>query len=306
MAGYVLRRMIYLVFQVLLVLSLMFIVFRLLPGDPARLVLGALATEEELIRFREMMGLNDPLLVQYLRYLMELSTGNLGVSTVYAQDVFVVILPRIWPTVRLMLSSLGLSVVIGVLVGVLTGVYPDSRWAKAIMGIWVAVLAIPNFWLGLILVQIFTLQLHLLPPIYTGTGLSMVLPVVAIAARLIALIARMTRSAVMEITNEDYVSFAQAKGLYQRAVVAKHILRPALPPIITMIGMQAGYLLGGSVVIENLFSYPGMGQLLLAAVNLRDYALMQGITLFFVMSFLSINLIVDLLYCLIDPRIRLE
>ena len=134
----------------------------------------------------------------------------------------------------------------------------------------------------------------------------MVLPTLAIASRLIALIARMTRSAVMEVANEDYVHFAQAKGLYQWVVVVRHILRPALPPIITMIGMQAGYLLGGSVVIENLFSYPGMGQLLLAAVSARDYALMQGITLFFVMTFLLINLLVDLLYSQVDPRIRLE
>lgn len=306
MPGYVLRRMIYLVFQVFLVLSLMFIIFRLLPGDPVRLVLGPLASEAEYNRYRVQMGLNDPMVVQYLRYLGELVTGNLGNSTSYSQSVTAVILPRIWPTVRLMLCSLGLAVSIGIPAGALTGVYPDSKGAKVIMSLWVALLAVPNFWLGLLLVQLFAVKFKLLPSIFAGTPLSMVLPTLAIASRLIALIARMTRSAVMEVANEDFVKFAQAKGLYQRKVVVKHILRPALPPIITMIGMQAGYLLGGSVVIENLFSYPGMGQLLLAAVNARDYALMQGITLFFVLVFLLINLMVDLLYSQIDPRIRLE
>ena len=306
MANYVLRRMIYLIFQVFLVLSLMFIIFRLLPGDPARLVLGPLASEAEYARYRMQMGLNDPISVQYLRYLQELMTGNLGSSTSYSQSVTAVILPRIWPTVRLMLCSLGLAVFIGVPAGVFTGIYPDSKVAKGIMGLWVALLAVPNFWLGLLLVQLFAVRLNLLPSIFAGTLLSMVLPTLAIASRLIALIARMTRSAVMEVANEDYVHFAQAKGLYQWAVVVRHILRPALPPIITMIGMQAGYLLGGSVVIENLFSYPGMGQLLLAAVSARDYALMQGITLFFVITFLLINLLVDLLYSQVDPRIRLE
>lgn len=306
MANYIVRRLIYLVFQVFLVLSLMFVIFRLLPGDPAKLVLGPLASEAEYSHYRESMGLNDPILVQYGRYLKDLATGDLGDSTSYAQNVASVIAPRIWPTVRLMLCSLGLAVLVGVPAGVLTGVYPNSKGAKILMGLWVALLAIPNFWLGLLLVQLFAVKLGVLPSIFSGTASSMVLPTLAIASRLIALIARMTRSAVMEVANEDYVQFAQAKGLRQGAVVVRHTLRPALPPIITMIGMQAGYLLGGSVVIENLFSYPGIGQLLLAAVNARDYALMQGITLFFVLAFLLINLLVDLLYSQIDPRITLE
>lgn len=306
MLKYVLRRILNLVFQVFLVVSIMFLLFRLLPGDPATLVLGPNATQTEVENLREMMGLNDNLFVQYARYLGNLLTGNFGYSMSYGQNVIRVILPRIWPTIQLMLCSVGVAVLIGVPAGILCGVYPHSKISKVFLATWVGFLAMPNFWLGLILVQIFAVKLKLLPSIGYGSIAAMILPTLAVAARLIALIARMTRSSIMEVTNEEYINFAHAKGLKESIVVLKHTLRPALPPIITMLGMQAGYLLGGSVVIENLFSYPGMGQLLMAAVSMRDYELMQGITFFFVLAFLSINLLVDLLYGQIDPRIRCE
>ena len=306
MAKYVLRRILNLIFQVFLVVSLMFLLFRLLPGDPATIILGANATQAEIEQLREMMGLNDNIFVQYAHYIQNLLTGDFGYSMSYGQDVIGVILPRIWPTIQLMLSSIGVAVVIGVPAGVLCGVYPYSKISKLFLTVWVGFLAVPNFWLGLILVQIFAVKLNWLPSIGYGSVAAMVLPTLAIAARLIALIARMTRSSVMEVTSEEYIGYARAKGLKEKTVVLKHTLRPALPSIITMVGMQAGYLLGGSIVIENLFSYPGIGQLLMAAVSVRDYELMQGITFFFVLAFLTINLIVDLLYGRIDPRIRSE
>lgn len=306
MLSYITRRMINLFFQVFLVVSIMFVLFRLLPGDPATLILGPSATQVEVDRLREMMGLNDSILVQYGNYIKNLFIGDFGQSSSYNQNVINVIIPRIWPTIKLMLCSVGVAVLIGVPAGIYSGVYSNSILSKALMTLWVGLLAIPNFWFGLIIVQIFAVKLGILPSIGYGGIESMILPTMAIAARLIALIARITRSSIMEVTHEEYVNFSEAKGLKKRLVVFKHTLRPALPPIITMVGMQAGYLLGGSVVIENLFSYPGMGQLLLASVQLRDYELMQGITFFFVFSFLIINLLVDLLYGLIDPRIRLE
>ena len=306
MLSYIMRRLLYLIFQVFLVVSIMFILFRLLPGDPALIILGPSATQAEIERLREAMGLNTSHFVQYFNYLKQLFTGNFGQSTSYGVSVVKVILPHIWPTVKLMLCSVTLAVLIGVPAGILSGAYPESKLSKGILMVWVGFLAVPNFWLGIVLVQIFAVKLGWLPAIGYGNAVAMILPTVAIAARLIALIARMTRSSIMEVINEDYVSFAQAKGLKSSVVIIKHALRPALPPIITMIGMQAGYLLGGSIVIENLFSYPGMGQLLLAAVSARDYALMQGITLFYVMAFLVSNLVVDLLYSQIDPRICYE
>ena len=239
-------------------------------------------------------------------YLKKIFTGNMGFSYSYNQAVTTVLVSRIVPTLKLMLGSILTAAVIGVSAGVFSGVYPDSKASKFLLMLWVVILAIPNFWLGLLLIQFFAVTLGWLPAIGYGSFAAMILPVCAIAARLVALIARITRSSVMEVANEEYVRFAEAKGMRTYLVVLRHILRPALPPIVTMIGMQAGYLLGGSVVIENLFSYPGMGQLLLAAVSFRDYELMQGITFFFVFAFLGINLIVDLLYGQIDPRIRFE
>lgn len=306
MSGYVLKKCINLVFQVFLVVSLMFVVFRLLPGDPAGLILGPGATQAEVDRLRETMGLNDSLMMQYMDYLRNLFTGNLGFSYSYNQNVVGVLANRILPTLQLMAGSILVSVALGVTAGLFSGVYPNSRLSRFMLTVWVAILAIPNFWLGLILVQIFAVKFGWLPAIGHGSFSAMILPVLAIASRLIALIARITRSSVMEVTNEEYVRFAEGKGLKNHIVLLRHILRPALPPIVTMVGMQTGYLLGGSVVIENLFSYPGMGQLLLAAVSFRDYELMQGITFFFVLAFLAVNLVVDLLYGKIDPRIRLE
>lgn len=306
MLNYIVRRLFYLIMQVFIVVSIMFVLFRLLPGDPATLMLGPSATQAEIDQLRQMLGLDQSIFVQYLRYIGELLIGDFGDSLSYNQPVVSVMLSRIWPTVKLMLCSVSLAVLIGVPAGIISGIRPDSKGSKALLLTWIGFLAMPNFWLGLLMVQVFAVWLGWLPAIGYGSMAAMILPSLAIAARLVALIARITRGSIMEVMNEDYVQFAEAKGLNYEMVVLKHTLKPALPPIITMIGMQAGYLLGGSVVIENLFSYPGMGQLLLASVSLRDYALMQGITFFFVLAFLCINLLVDLLYGKIDPRIRYE
>ena len=208
MLKYVLRRILNLVFQVFLVVSIMFLLFRLLPGDPAALILGPNATQAEVDQLREMMGLNDNLFVQYGRYLGNLLSGNFGYSISYGQDVINVILPRIWPTVQLMLCSVGVAVLIGVPAGVLCGVYPHSKISKVFLTTWVGFLAMPNFWLGLILVQVFAVNLKWLPSIGYGSVAAMILPTLAVAARLIALIARMTRSSVMEVTNEEYINLS--------------------------------------------------------------------------------------------------
>lgn len=285
---------------------MMFVLFRLVPGDPASLLIGGMATQEEINRLRHAMGLDQPILIQYFQYLVGMFQGDLGVSVTYNQPVVAVILQRIWPTIQLMLSSIVLAVTLGIPAGILTGLRPRSFSSRSVLLIWILFLAIPNFWLGLLMVQIFSVKMQWLPAIGYGSQLAIIMPSLAVAARLVALIARMTRSVMMEVLQEDFIRTAEAKGLPDWKIVLKHALRPALPPVITMIGLQAGYLLGGSVVVENLFSYPGMGQLLLSAVSARDYALMQGVTVFFVGSFLLINLLVDLLYGRIDPRIRYE
>lgn len=306
MGNYIIRRLLYLIVQVFIVLTLMFVLFRLVPGDPASLIVGGQASQEEIERLREMMGLNDPLPVQFFQYIFGFLQGDFGHSITYNMPVLDVILQRISPTVLLMLFSLFITISIGIPAGLISGIYPRTWGSRLLLLVWIGFLAIPNFWLGLLLIEVFAVKLNWLPSIGYDSATAIIMPAFAIAARLIALVARMTRSVMMEVLQEDYVRYAEAKGLKGWVVVFKHAFRPALPPVLTMLGLQAGYLLGGSVVIENLFSYPGMGQLLLSAVSMRDYELMQGITIFFVGSFLLINLLVDLLYGRIDPRIRYE
>ncbi|TBL75624.1 ABC transporter permease [Paenibacillus thalictri] len=306
MGAYITRRSLYLILQVFVLLTLMFILFRLVPGDPAALILGGNASQEEIDRLRHAMGLDQSIGVQYAEYLGHLIKGDLGQSISYNMPVLQVIADRIWPTLKLMLLSIVIAVTVGIPAGVVSGLKPRAAGSRALMLVWIGFLAVPNFWLGLLLVQLFAVKLNWLPAIGYGGLLAMIMPAAAISARLIALIARMTRTAMMEVLSEDFIRTAEAKGLSTVSIIFKHALRPALPPVMTMIGLQAGYLLGGSVVIENLFSYPGMGQLLLSAQSMRDYSLMQGITIFFVGSFLIINFAVDLLYGRIDPRIRYQ
>jgi ABC-type dipeptide/oligopeptide/nickel transport system permease component len=306
MGRYLTRRLLQLIAQVFVLLTLMFVLFRLVPGDPAALILGGNATQEEVDRLRAAMGLDRPIPEQYASYLWNMLQGDFGHSISYNLPVLQVIADRIWPTVKLMLLSITIAVLVGMPAGILSGLKPRAIGSRSLLLLWICLLAIPNFWLGLLLVQLFAVKLKWLPAIGYGTASAMILPAVAIAARLIALIARMTRTVMMEVLSEDFIRTAEAKGLPGWIIVMKHALRPALPPVLTMIGMQAGYLLGGSVVVENLFSYPGMGQLLLSAQSMRDYDLMQGITIFFVGSFLLVNLIVDVLYGRIDPRIRYD
>lgn len=306
MQRYMLLRVVHLFIQVFVVLSLVFVLFRLIPGDPAALLIGSQASEAEIARLRASMGLDNPLHIQYIRYIGDAVRGDFGRSLTFNQPVSQVVASRMMPTIKLMSLSMFLATIIGLPAGLISGFKPRSFVSKILSMIWVGLLAIPNFWLGLLLIHIFAVKLGWLPSIGYDSPAGLIMPAMAISARVVALIARVTRSSVMEVAKEDYIRTARGKGLHERRVVAKHILKPAIIPILTMIGMQAGYLLGGSVVVESLFSFPGTGQLLLSAVGLRDYNLMQGVTIFFVSGFLIINLIVDILYAFIDPRISYE
>lgn len=303
---YIVKRLIGLIVQVFIVFTILFFLFRLLPGDPALMMLGGTASEEELELFRESMGLNKPIPIQYGEYIFSILQGDFGLSTSHNRPVLEVMSARIWPTMKLMLVSICIAVALGLPAGLIAGIYETKWWSKSFLIFFVLILAIPNFWLGMLMMQLFSVELGWLPAIGYGSSLSIIMPAVAVSARLIALISRLSRSVIIDVLHQDYIRTAESKGLPQWKIIVKHGIRPALPPIVTLIGLQAGYLLGGSIVIENLFSYQGMGQLLLAAQNLRDYNLMQGIIIFFVGSFLIINLFVDILYTIIDPRITLE
>jgi ABC-type dipeptide/oligopeptide/nickel transport system permease component len=263
-----------------------------------------MANQVEIEAMRQKLGLDRPLVEQFFGHLVGLLRGDFGYSSTFRGNPLAPILERIPATLLLMTSSIALTVLIGVPAGVTAGAN-QGRWPDLLVsGLVVTLLAVPNFWLGLVLIAVFSVELRWLPSFGFTGPLALIIPTLALAARLIALIARLTRGLVIEEMRKDYVRTARAKGLGWRAILRRHVLRNALVPIVTVIGLQAGYLLGGSIVIERLCAWPGVGDLLLTGVSVRDYPLIQGITLFFVFGFLLINLGVDVLYRLINPRLR--
>lgn len=304
MALFALRRMLLLAPQTLGVITLIFVVFRLVPGDPAVIVAGPTATQAQVEAIRRDLGLDRPVWLQYLVFLRDLSRGDLGTSLSLRQPVTKVVVGRLGPTLALMVASLLLTVALAVPAGVAAAVRPHGALAQVVMGTSILALSIPNFLVGMILMQVLAVKLRWLPAAGTGGLAFLLMPTIAVAARLVALVSRTTRANVIEVLGEDFVRTARAKGLAARVVLYRHALPPALVPIITMVGLQAGYLLGGSIVVETLFAYQGLGQAMISAVSMRDYFLVQGITLFYVAGFLIINLLVDLSYAAVDPRIR--
>ncbi len=286
------------------VVTIIFFLFSLVPGDQAAYLAGPGSTQAEIDNLREALGLNDPILVQYARHVTGLLRGDFGVSEVFKSDPLPFILERIPATLALTGAAIGLTVAIGIPAGLVSAMFhtrlPDLTISFSV----VALLAVPNFWLGLLLLSLFSVQLGWLPSFgFTGIA-SLILPSLALAARLIALVARMTRGVTIDELGKDYVRTARAKGLSRTEILARHVLRNVMIPTLTVIGLQTGYLLGGSVVIERLFAWPGIGDLMINAIGQRDYAVAQAVTLFFVIAFLVINLFVELLYVLINPRMR--
>jgi peptide/nickel transport system permease protein len=275
----------------------------LIPGDPVALMLGDAASKENVARFREHLGLDRPLVVRYVRYLGQVVTGDLGRSIQQNRPV-VDELGDAWPaTLQLTVAALLLAAVVGVATGIVSAVWPNSLFdalsrLSSLFG-----LSMPVFWTGLVLIVVFAFWLPLLPVGGVGSPLHLVLPAVTLALPSIAMIARMTRSSVLEVLREDYVRTARAKGVGERLVVAKHALRNAAIPILTLVGLQAGQLMGGAVLTETVFAWPGLGRLMVKAIFARDYILLQGAVLIFAMAFVVINLVVDLSYGMLDPRV---
>jgi len=275
--------------------TLLFLIFQLVPGDQATLAAGATATQAEIEAMRHQLGLDRPLLTQYLDHLFGLLRGDFGYSTLFRDNPLPHILERVPATLALTTGAILLTVVIGIPAGVLAAATRDRAPDMAISGCVIALLSIPNFWLGM---------LHLLPSFgFTGAA-SLVMPVLALAARLIAIIARLVRALIIEELGKPYVRTARAKGLGESTVLWGHVLPNALVPTMTAIGLEAGYLLGGSVVVERLFAWPGIGDLLISAISVRDYTLVLGITVLFALGFMLLNLAVDLLCVVANPRLR--
>jgi ABC-type dipeptide/oligopeptide/nickel transport system permease component len=304
MSRFLLERLAMIPLIALGVITVLFIIFKSVPGDEASMAAGAMANQVEIEAMRQKLGLDRPLLEQYVGHIAGLLRGDFGYSSTFRGNPLWPILQRLPASLLLMASAITMMVVIGVPAGVIAGAN-QGRWPDLLLsGFVVALLAIPNFWLGLVLIAVFSVELRWLPSFGFTGPLALIIPTVALAARLIALVARLTRGLVIEEMRKDYVRTARAKGLEWRSILRTHVLRNALIPIVTVIGLQAGYLLGGSIVIERLCAWPGVGDLMLTGVSVRDYPLIQGVTLFFVFGFLLINLAVEVLYRLINPRLR--
>jgi ABC-type dipeptide/oligopeptide/nickel transport system permease component len=300
---FILRRLLLTIPVLLGVLFVVMLTLDLIPGDPVALMLGDAATKENVARFREHLGLDRPLPVRYVRYLGQVATGDLGRSIQQNRPV-VDELAEAWPaTVQLAAAALALAAILGVATGIVSAVWPNSLFdafsrLSSLFG-----LSMPVFWTGLVLIVVFAFWLPWLPVGGIGSPAHLVLPAVTLALPSIAMIARMTRSSVLEVLREDYVRTARAKGVQERLVVVKHALRNAAIPILTLVGLQAGQLMGGAVLTETVFAWPGLGRLMVKAIFARDYVLLQGAVLLFAMAFVVINLVVDLSYGALDPRV---
>jgi peptide/nickel transport system permease protein len=310
--GYVLVRLVQLLPVLLLASVAVWLMIYLIPGDPALALLGADATPEQLARARTLMGLDRPLPVQYALWLRRVLRGDLGVSYLNGLPVSTMLAQRVPVTLQLTLASLAVALLIAAPLGIVSAVRPRSWIARAVTGYNALAMAIPTFWLGILLVLCFGLWLRWLPPSGFVPAWQeparalrfLVLPAFTLGAYVSAVLARFVRAALLETLFQDYVRTARAKGLGERAVVAVHALRNALIPVVTVVGLQFGAFMGGAVITEAIFDYPGLGRMLLQAILTRDYTVVQGTILFVVLAFVVINLLTDLAYALLDPRIR--
>ncbi len=293
------------------VLILGFILVQVAPGDPARVLAGPMAPPEVVEAIRLRMGLDDPMVVQFMRYMGRLMEGDLGRSLISNKTVISELGAAIGPTIELMVACLIWSIPAGIFMGTLAAVWRGSLVDRAIMAFSVAGVSLPIFFICLVLIQFLGVKWQLLPfigrggPLWTVDGLRHIaLPALSLGLIFIGPVARMTRSSVLEVLRLDHVRTARAKGLSEGAVILRHGLRNALIPVITLIGLQAGYLLGGAVVTETIFSYPGIGRLAVGAILSSDFPLTQGAILVLALAFILINMIVDILYALLDPRVQ--
>ncbi|WP_022665604.1 nickel ABC transporter permease [Desulfospira joergensenii] len=295
------------IIPVLLGISLMlFFMLRMLPGDPAQVLAGQMASPEDIAMIRTQLGLDEPVYVQYGAFLNRLVHLDLGRSARTQNPVIEEIWARLPNTMLLAVCAITLACVFGIPAGVVAAVRPYTWIDYLVTLASLFGISMPVFWLGMMLMIVFSITLQWLPAGGIGTWKHLVLPSVTLAAFVVAFIARMTRSSMLEVLSQDYVTTARSKGLMEKVIIVKHALKNALIPIITVVGLQFGLLLGGAVLTETVFAWPGLGRLIVDSILARDYAMIQGSILVFGLLYTLVNLAVDLIYALVDPRIRYE
>ncbi|AHF77707.1 Putative glutathione ABC transport permease [Sodalis praecaptivus] len=304
MLNYFIKRLLGLIPTLLIVAVLVFGFVHLLPGDPARLAAGPEADASVVALVRHDLGLDQPLPTQFWRFLTHAVRGDFGTSMVSKRPVSSEISSRFMPTLWLTVTSMVWSVIFGMSLGILSAVW-RNRWPDRLgMTLAVSGISFPAFALGMLLMQIFSVQLGWLPTVGADSLRHYILPSITLGAAVASIMARFTRASFIEVMQEDYMRTARAKGVRESLVVVKHGLRNAMIPVVTMMGLQFGFLLGGSIVVEAVFNWPGLGRLLVDSVTLRDYPVIQAEVLLFSLEFILINLMVDMLYAAINPSIR--
>jgi ABC-type dipeptide/oligopeptide/nickel transport system permease component len=288
------------------VATLVFALIHLVPGDPAQAMLGDGASHEEVLRLQHTLGLDRPLLTQYRSFLVGIAHGDLGTSFRYNTPVTAQLREKFPNTAALALAAMLVAVVIAIPLGIVAAVYRGTVIDHAAMTLALLGICMPNFWLGPLLAILFAVRLGWLPVSGIGGLSHLVLPAITLGAALAAILARMTRASVLEELRELYVLAARARGLSGTRAVVRHAFRNSLIPIVTIIGLQFGAVLTGTIITESIFAWPGIGRLLIQAINFRDYPLVQGCILFISVTYVAMNLLTDLTYGFLDPRIRFE
>lgn len=304
LAYYILHRFFQSLVTFLGAMLVIFLIVRLLPGDPARLIAGPEALEEDVQRIRVQLGLDRPLYEQFVNYMLSVLRGDLGTSIKYGTPVLDEILKRLPYTIALAVVAESLAVAIAVPLGIIAALKPRSLASYVVSVLTIVGASLPIFWVGLMLIFIFAVELKLLPSSGADSPRHIILPALALAFFLVGNIARITRASVSEILVSNHVVTAIAKGLSFNKILTRHVLRNSLIPIMTIVSIQLGALLGGAIITETVFAWPGIGSLLVDSLFYRDYPLAQGIIMFIVGVFILLNLVTDLLYALIDPRVR--
>lgn len=305
MQTFLLRRLIQALLTLLGVSLLVFLMLYLTPGDPAKIMLqGSNATPEQLAALRHQLGLDQPIYVRYGDYLLDVLRGDLGTSFQTRQAVLSEILAQLPSTLQLTLAALFVAVAIGLIMGIVAAIRRDSWLDTLSMNISLFGVSIPNFWLGMLLILVFSLKLKLFPAIGSGGVRHLILPAIALGWGYAAIIARLVRHSLIEVMQNEYVKTARAKGLTERVVIGRHAVKNALIPVVTIVGLQFGHMLANAVVIESLFARQGIGRLIVTGILSKDFPMVQGVVLFAAAGYVLANLLVDISYAFLDPRIR--
>lgn len=306
MFRYILKRLLQLIPMLLILSLIVFFMVRMIPGDPVKNMLGLDVPQEMVEVERERLGLNDPLPQQYLRFMKELFHGDLGTSIVTDKPVWEELMNRYPNTLILAFGGIIIAAIGGILVGILAAVFHNKFWDNCIMVLSMLAVSTPSFFLALILMLVFTLNLRWFPSMGAITPARMVLPIVTLGTQAIGFIARTTRSAMLDVIGQDYIRTSRSRGIPNRVITFSHAFKNALIPILTAIGLRFGGLLAGSAIVETVFSIKGVGRFVVDSVSKRDYPAVQGCVLVLAVTFVVINTLVDLMYAFVDPRIKCE